>query len=148
MKLTTYHTGKNIERLFNNHWEPFFHGTLADFFPTEGLRPNYPRVNIVENENEFTLMAEVPGWADENIEVGIKDGVLNLRGHVKEENEKTEKTFRIREFRSQNFERSFGLGEQIDPETVSAKLENGILRVSLGKREIAKPKKVEIKIGS
>lgn len=146
MKLTAYNPDSNIERLFSADWAPFFHGTLADFFPTGNVRSNYPSVNIIENEDEFTLMAEVPGWADENIDVEIKEGVLSLQGHVKQETEKTEKNFRIREFRSQNFERSFRLGEQIDPEKVSAKLENGILRVSLGKKEIAKPKKVEIKI--
>ncbi|GJL77413.1 MAG: hypothetical protein NPINA01_04020 [Nitrospinaceae bacterium] len=146
MKLTTYNPGKNIDPWFNSGWEPYFSHTLADFFPTENAKSTYPKVNIVENENEFTLTAEVPGWVDENIDVEIKDGVLSLRGHVKEESEKNDEHFNIREFRSQNFERSFRLGEQVDPEKVTAKLESGILRVSLGKKEIAKPKKVEIKV--
>ena len=90
MKLTAYNTDNNIDRLFSADWEPFFHGTLADFFPAENVRPTYPRVNLVENEDGFTLTAEVPGWADENIDVEIKEGVLSVRGHVKEEKEKTQ----------------------------------------------------------
>ena len=148
MKLTTYNPNKHLQDFFKGDMEPFFPRNLMDFFDPETVRAVYPRVNIIENENEFLLTAEVPGMVEKNIDVEIKDGVLSLRGHAKEEKETHEDNFRIREYHSQNFERSFRLGEQVDPEKVVAKLEKGILRVSLGKKEIAKPKKVEIKIGS
>ncbi len=148
MKLTTYNPNKNLQDFFNGDVEPFFPRNLMDFFNQETVRAVHPKVNIVENENEFLLTAEVPGMVEKDIHLEIKDGVLSLRGDVKEEKEILEDNYRIQEFRSQNFERSFRLGEQVDPEKVVAKLEKGILRVSLGKKEIAKPKKVEIKIGS
>ena len=148
MKLTTYNPNKNLQDFINGDMEPFFPSNLMDFFNPETVRAVYPKVNIVENENEFLLTAEVPGMVDDDIDVEIKDGVLSLRGHVKEEKETKEDNYRIKEFRSQNFERSFRLGDQVDPEKVAAKLEKGILRVSLGKKEIAKPRKVAIKIGS
>ncbi len=148
MRLTTYNPDMNLQDFFNGDMEPFFTRNVMDFFNTETVRAIYPKVNIVENENEFLLTAEVPGMVDDDIDVEIKDGVLSLRGHLKEKKESEESNYRIKEFGSQDFERSFRLGEQVDPEKVTAKLEKGILRVSLGKKEIAKPKKVEIKIGS
>ena len=149
MKLTTYNPNKSLQDFFNGDMGPFFPRNLMDFFDSEtAVRAVHPKVNIVENENEFLLTAEVPGMVEDDIDVEIKEGVLSLRGHTKEEKETTEDNYRIREFRSQNFERSFRLGDQVNPEKVVAKLEKGILRVTLGKKEIAKPKKVEIKIGS
>ena len=148
MKLATYNPNKKLQDFFNGDVDPFFPRNLMDFFDPETVRAIHPKVNIVENENEFLLTAEVPGMVEKDIDVEIKDGVLSLRGHAKEEKETKEDNYRIREFRSQSFERSFRLGDQVDPEKVVAKLEKGILRVSLGKKEIAKPKKVAIKIGS
>jgi len=148
MKLMTYNPNKSLQDFFNGDMEPFSPRNLMDFFNPETVRAIHPKVNIVENENEFLLTAEVPGMVQDDIDVEIKDGVLSLRGHAKEEKETKEDNYRIKEFRSQNFERSFRLGDQVDPEKVVAKLEKGILRVSLGKKEIAKPRKVAIKIGS
>lgn len=148
MKLTTYNPKKNLQDFFNGDMEPFFPRNLMDFFDPETVRAVHPKVNIVENEDEFLLTAEVPGMEEKDINVEINEGVLSLRGNTKEEKETKEDNYRIREYRSQNFERSFRLGDQVDPEKVVAKLEKGILRVSLGKKEIAKPKKVEIKLGS
>lgn len=148
MKLTAYNPNRNLQDFFNGDMEPFFPRNLMDFFNPETVRAIHPKVNIVENENEFLLTAEVPGMLEKDIHLEIKDGVLSLRGDAKEEKETKEGNYRINEFRSQSFERSFRLGEQVDPEKVVAKLEKGILKVSLGKKEIAKPKKVEIKIGS
>ncbi len=148
MKLTTYNPNKNLEGFFNGNMEPFFPKNLMDFFDPETVRAIHPKVNLVENENEFVLTAEVPGMVEKDIHVEIKEGVLSLRGDAKEEKETKEENYRIQEFRSQSFERNFRLGDQVDPEKVVAKMEKGVLRVSLGKKEIAKPRKVEIKIGS
>lgn len=148
MKLMTYNPNKNLKDFFNGDLEPFFPRNLMDFFDPETVRAVHPKVNIVENENEFLLTAEVPGMEENDIAVEINEGVLSLRGNVKEEKETKDENFRIREYRSQNFERSFRLGDTVDPDKVVAKMEKGVLQVSLGKKEIAKPKKVEIKIGS
>ncbi len=148
MKLTTYNPNRKLQDFLNGDMEPFFPKNLMDFFDPETVRAIHPKVNIVENENEFLLTAEVPGMEEKDIYLEIKEGVLSLRGDAKEEKETKEDNYRIREFRSQKFERSFRLGDQVDPDKVVAKMEQGVLKVTLGKKEIAKPKKVEIKIGS
>ena len=148
MKLAAYNPTKNLQDFFNGDMEPFFPRNLVDFFNPETVRAIHPKVNIVENADEFLLTAEVPGMVEKDIHVEIKDGVLSLRGDVTEEKMDEKENYRINEFRSQSFERSFRLGDQVDPEKIVAKLEKGILRVSLAKKEITKPKKVEIKVGS
>jgi len=129
MKLVT-NNPNSLQDFFNGDMEPFFPGNLRDFFNPETVRAVHPKVNIIENENEFLLTAEVPGMVDDDIDVEIKDGVLSLRGHVKKEKETRVDNYRIREYHSRNFDRSFRLGEQVEPEKVAAKLEKGILRVS------------------
>lgn len=146
MQLTTYNPNKNLQDFFNGDIEPFFSRNLVGFFDPETAA--HPRVNLVENDDAFLLTAEVPGVIEDDIDVEINGSVLNLRGRAEQEQDVREDNYRIREFRSRNFERSFRLGDQVDPDNVAAKLEKGVLRVSLGKKEIAKLKKVEIKIGS
>lgn len=148
MKFVTYNPANSVEHFLNTDFDRFFQESWPDFRHGENPRSLYPRVNIVENEAEFNLMAEVPGWKENDIDLEIKDGVLHLGGQVKEEVDTPVASYRIREFRAESFARSFRLGEQVDPERVSAKLENGILSVTLGKKEAVKPKKVAIKIAS
>ena len=85
---------------------------------------------------------------ENDIHVEIEDGKLTLTGRHAEQKETEEKTYRIREFQSRSFERSFRLGDGIDPDGVSALMRNGILTVTLLKKEEAKPKSVKVKIGA
>ncbi len=111
-------------------------------------RSAFPKINVVENADDYTLTAEVPGMKEGDINVEIEDGTLTLTGRQEEKKETEEKTYRIREFRSQSFERSFRLGDGIDTDQVSARIRNGILTVALPKKEEAKPKSVKVKIES
>jgi HSP20 family protein len=106
------------------------------------------KVNIVENENSYTLTAEVPGMKEKDIDLEIKDGLITLKGHTEESQEKEENHYRMREFSRRSFERSFRIGEGVDPDKISAKLGNGVLTVALPKKEEAKPKTVKVEIGS
>ena len=106
------------------------------------------KVNIVENEDNYTLTAEVPGMKEKDIDLEVKDGLITLKGHVEESQEKEENNYRMREFNRRSFERSFRIGEGVDSDKISAKLENGVLTVALPKKEEAKPKTVKVEIGS
>ncbi len=142
MKLVMHNPTRNF---FDS--DPFFDQVRGDLFPAYNhTKGSWPKVNIVETDNEFTLMAEVPGMTEKDIDIEMKDGILALRGQkaVAE----TEGTVHVREIGHWDFERDFRLGEQVDPDKVTARLENGVLHVSLAKKEKAKPRKVEIKIGS
>jgi len=131
----------DTDRFFNDSW-PWAH--------TEDRRvyEGHLKVNIVENEDRYTLTAEVPGIKEKDIDLEIKDGLMTLKGHAEESQEKEENLYRMREFNRRSFERSFRIGEGVDPDKISARLENGILTVVLLKKEEAKPKTVKVEIGS
>jgi HSP20 family protein len=131
----------DTDRFFNDSWP---------WAPIEG-RQSFGedlKVNIVENEDGYTLTAEVPGIKEKDIDLEIKDGLITLKGHTEESQEKEENHYRMREFSRRSFERSFRIGEGVDPDKISAKLGNGVLTVVLPKKEEAKPKTVKVEIGS
>ena len=131
----------DTDRFFNDSWP---------WAPVEG-RQSFGedlKVNIVENEDGYTLTAEVPGLKEKDIDIEIKDGLMTLRGHSEESQEKEEDHYRMKEFSHRSFERSFRIGEGIDPDQVSAQLTHGVLTVVLPRREEAKPKTVKVGIGS
>ena len=101
-----------------------------------------PKVNITETDNSFYLEAETPGMQDKDIGIEVHNGVLTIKGHTVNNSEK--ENYHIREFSSQSFERSFRLSDRVDTAHVSAKIENGVLKVDLPKNEQMKPLKIEI----
>ncbi len=147
MNIVTYEPKSYLNRFFDN--DRFF-DSLIPWAPSWDLdkRSAFPKINVVENADDYTLTAEVPGMKEGDINVEIEDGTLTLTGRQEEKKETEEKTYRIREFRSQSFERSFRLGDGIDPDGVSARIRSGILTVALPKKEEAKPKSVKVEIES
>lgn len=131
----------NTDRFFNDFW-PW------TSFEDRRVATDQVKVNVVENEDNYTLTAEVPGLTEKDIDIEIKDGLITLKGHTEESQEKEEGHYRMKEFSHRSFERSFRIGEGIDPDKVSAQLNHGVLTVVLPRREEAKPKTVKVGIGS
>jgi len=147
MNIVKYAPKTYVDRFFDT--DRFFNDFLP-WAPVEGRRgfDENLKVNIVENEDNYTLTAKVPGMREKDIDLEIKDGRMTLKGQVEESQEKEEKQYRMREFSHRSFERSFTIGEGIDQDNISAKLENGVLTVVLPRKEEAKPKTVKVEIGS
>ena len=131
-----------MNRGFNSIFDEFFNE-----FPVKmESRLNFPAVNIHETENGYELELNAPGRNKEDFKVSIENGLLTVSFDKKEENKvEGQKTLR-REFSYQSFNRSFNLDENIDSENIQAKYENGILSLTLPKKEQAKPAKKEISI--
>ena len=147
MNIVKYAPKSYVDRFFDT--DQF----LNDFWPWTPVESQHAfgedlKVNIVENKDNYTLMAEVPGMKEKDIDLEIKDGLLTLKGHTEESQEKEENHYRMREFSRRSFERSFRIGEGVDSDKISAKLEKGVLTVALPKKEEAKPKAVKVEIGS
>lgn len=102
-----------------------------------------PLVNITENEDSFTILADIPGVDKKNIELKIEEDNLMVIGKVELNNEANKK-YILREKRVGNFIRKFKLGDSIDQEKIEAKLENGQLLLTLLKKESVKPRNIEI----
>ncbi|CCQ89419.1 putative Heat shock protein Hsp20 [Nitrospina gracilis 3/211] len=106
------------------------------------------RCNIEEKEDRYILTAAVPGWKQDEVDIGIHDGRLTVKGSRESESKSESEKYHLREFSHTKFERSFTLGDGIDPENVEATLENGMLTVILPKREEMKPRSVQIKVNN
>jgi HSP20 family protein len=106
-----------------------------------------PAVDVVERENAYLLKAEVPGLAPEDIDLQVENNVLSLRGERKYENEEEHAGYRRVERSYGTFVRSFVLPEGTDVDAVEAKVENGILTVTIPKVQTATARKVEVKGG-
>jgi HSP20 family protein len=107
----------------------------------------YPHVDILESENGYRITADVPGLSREEIKVSVEDRVLSISGEKKRETEKNEKNRYYHFERSYGkFNRSFALPDNVDPKSIEAKYNNGVLEVHLKKSEEAKPKAIEVKV--
>lgn len=100
-----------------------------------------PSVNVKESADGFEVDMAAPGLEKKDFKIEINHGTLTISSEKKVENETKEgQQFTRREFSYQSFSRSFTLPETVDDDKISAKYENGILKVSIPKKEEAKPK--------
>ena len=100
-----------------------------------------PATNITENEQAFQLEIAVPGFRKEDFKINLEKDVLTISSEKeKDENidEKKEQAFRMREFGHPNFCRSFSLPEAVDIDAIKAEYQNGILMITLPKKEVVK----------
>lgn len=146
MTIMRYEPRSALDHLLNS--DIFFNHAFEDFGNYKALQTGDVNVNIVEREDDFEITAAVPGWDEKDIDLTIKNGQLTLKGTQEEASEKNEARYRVKEFTQNSFVRSFQLGNGVDPDKVTAKLEKGLLRVTLGKKEAVKPKQVKINIDS
>ena len=105
-----------------------------------------PDVDIFESETEITLLADMPGVTSDSIKIDLNEGVLTLTGDVKPW-ENADETDVMVEFEIGKYYRQFTLSELIDQGKIEAKLENGVLRLTLPKAEKAKPRQITVTAG-
>lgn len=141
-------------------WDPFRELTtmrnLVDRMMDESIRegsstwPSEGRVtplalDLIEDEDAFTVKASLPGIDPDDVEITLSDNVLTLKGETKAEKDVEEKNYRLRERRFGSFARSVSLPVPIDSDNVEATHENGVLTLRLPKSEEVKPKKISVK---
>jgi HSP20 family protein len=107
-----------------------------------------PPVDIYEDANRLVLKLEVPGIPQENLQIILENQTLTVKGERKFVQDEKEENFHRIERRYGSFIRSFSLPSPIDTESARASYENGVLSVTLQKKEAAKPKQLKIEIGS
>jgi HSP20 family protein len=104
-----------------------------------------PSVDISENKDSIVLEAELPGMSPDDVNISIENNVLTIQGERRFEKKQDEDNFHRVERSYGSFTRSFTLPPTVSSENVDAAFENGMLRLTLAKREEAKPRKIEIK---
>lgn len=106
-----------------------------------------PDANITENDKDFTIELAAPGLDKKDFNIEVQDGVLNISAEKEEEKSEDNKNYRRREFSYDSFSRSFTLPENSMSDKIDAKYENGVLHITLPKKEVtvSKPAK-QIKV--
>ena len=124
-------------------FDRFFENDLFDWSNRNFSDTNttLPSVNIKESADEFEVELAAPGLVKTDFNIDLIHDTLTISSEKKVENEiKEGQEFARREFSYQSFNRSFTLPNSVDSEKIKAKYENGILRISIPKKEEAKPK--------
>jgi HSP20 family protein len=103
------------------------------------------RVDILEQDDAYIVTADLPGWLNEDVNITFEDGVLTIAGTREDNNETAESGFHLRERRTGSFSRRFRLPAIVDETKVDAVLEDGVLSVTVNKREEVQPRRIEIR---
>jgi HSP20 family protein len=106
-----------------------------------------PAMDLVENEDTFVLRADLPGLSEADVDIEVEDNVLTVSGERKSEHEDRKEGYYRVERSFGSFRRSLTLPEGVEPESVKATFDRGVLEVSIPKPEQRKPRKVSIAVG-
>ena len=104
-----------------------------------------PAVDLTETDDAYTLEADLPGLTKDDVDVTVVDNVVTLKGERKQEQEVEERGHNRYERRYGAFQRSFEVPGGFAADKVEAKFKDGVLQVTLPKREETKPKQIEVK---
>lgn len=143
----------NLERR-----EPFagldtqFSRVLNEFFGRTGQESNLttwaPAVDIYETEHELVVKADLPDVKPEELDIRVENNILTIRGERKFEKKVDESNYLRVERAYGSFSRSFALANTVNTEAIKADYQNGVLTLSVPKREEAKPKQIKVNIGT
>jgi len=111
---------------------------------TRGTGWDVPPVDILENFDEITVIASMPGVLQEDVEVTFERGELRILGRVRQP-EHAQSEVWLREFAPTGYQRIFQIGQAIDASRIEAELRSGVLTLHLPKAEAAKPRSIPVK---
>ncbi len=141
--ITRPHNGVGF---FPKYMRSFFEDLNRDTDGWQTPTAYVPRVDISEDTNNIFVHAELPGMSNDDVKVTVSEGVLTLRGEKKHETKTGDKNYFRIERRYGEFARQFTLPDNADDEHVVANFNNGVLEVTIPKKEPEKPKEREIPI--
>jgi HSP20 family protein len=124
--------------LFNGFLDEFFNRNISNFVGSDAVL-NQPAVNVVETDASFKLELAAPGFDKQDFKVNVENDFLTITASRETKNEEQNERYTRREFSVTSFKRSFKLPKTVNQEAIAAVYENGILNVTLGKKEEAKP---------
>lgn len=145
-----WNTLEGLQGDFGKLMEQFFH---RDPFQRFGLPSRLkgfdwsPTVDVAERPDCYEITAELPGAAEKDVAVTVENGVLTLTGEKKAERNEDTKAMHFSERHYGSFQRSFGLPEDADHDSVTATFTKGVLKVTVPRTKATKPsaKKIDIK---
>jgi HSP20 family protein len=144
-----------------SRWEPSrgaatlqeqFNRLFSDAFERTGEESNLtswaPAVDIFETEHELVVKADVPDVDPKDLDIRVENNILTIRGERKFEKKVDENNYLRVERAYGSFARSFTLANTVNAEAIKADYQNGVLTLSIPKREEAKPKQIKVNVGT
>ena len=124
----------------------FFDDLFAHRHLIDKESPFKPRVDIIDKEDKYVFVAELPGVAKEDINVNIQDGVLTIEAKMSEEKTSEKDRVLCKERRSGFFSRSINVGKNINADEIKAEFINGLLKLTAPKpkEEVKEVRKIDI----
>ena len=112
------------------------------------LTPWAPPVDIFETEHELVVKADLPDVNPQDLDIHVENNVLTIRGERKFENKVKEENYLRVERVYGSFSRTFTLANSVKSEAIKADYQNGVLTLTIPKREEAKPKQIKVNVGA
>ena len=143
-----------------NRWEPFrsnlglesqvnrIFNELFDRSQESNLTTWAPAVDIFEGENELVVKADLPDIKPEELDIRVENNILTIRGERKFEKKVDEKNYLRVERSYGSFARSFSLASTVNAEAIKADYRDGVLTLTIPKREEAKPKQIKVNVSA
>ncbi len=144
-----------------SRWEPSrgattlqeqFNRLFSDAFERTSEESNLtswaPAVDIYETEHELVVKADVPDVDPKDLDIRVENNILTIRGERKFEKKVDENNYLRVERAYGSFARSFSLANTVNAEAIKADYQNGVLTLSIPKREEAKPKQIKVNVGT
>jgi len=128
-----------VNRLFDD----FFSGNWLGV-PARGQWA--PALDVSETDSQVIVKAEVPGMEAKDIDVSITGDVLTIKGEKKEETKKEEQNYHLMERRYGSFQRGISLPTSVDSSKVTASYGNGVLTITMEKKEHSKARNIRVKV--
>jgi HSP20 family protein len=110
------------------------------------LTPWAPEVDIYETENELVVKADLPDVNPQELDIRVENNILTIRGERKFDDKVNEDNYLRIERSYGSFSRSFSLANSVKSEAIKADYQNGVLTLSIPKREEAKPKQIKVNV--
>ena len=130
-----------FEHLFDSLVDDYFAPAKSDAAPVTVA----PRLNVTESATAYVVEAELPGVTKENVKIAVDGKLVTLEAEIKREVQAKEgETVVFAERTTEKFSRSFKLAAEVDDSRSVAKLENGILTLTLPKKEELRPKHIQV----
>jgi HSP20 family protein len=144
MRTLTFGGGSTLQEQMNRLFNDAFERTEGE----SNLTTWAPAVDISENEHELVVKADLPGVDAKGLDIRVENNVLTIRGERKFEKKVDQDNYLRVERAYGSFSRSFALANSVNPEGIKADYLDGVLSLSVPKREEAKPKQIKVNVGT
>ena len=143
MAITRYRDPFEMDSIFGRRFSDIVDDLFNDAVT---VRNNWftPSIDVSETDKNYEVQVQLPGMNKDDITVNLEDRVLSISGERKFKDEQKEKTYHKVETRYGSFRRSFQLPDNIDPESVNASYQDGVLTITIDKSSEKVEKRIEI----